>query len=426
VVCLAAAKSSHEVPEVSNCRQFRGRVTQTMQLSALQSNLVEIPPTALSVATVSDSLTFPPDAMVGSVGDLARVLAAGTEVPEEFYFAAGLTVFGSMCGSDLNVNVAFRVEPRLYTVLLGDSYGVKKSTAMKKTLEFFGGLVIRKPNYNYGVGSAEGLAQALREYPNLILAFDELRAFVDKTTVSGSVLLPMVTALFEGNDWQNTTKNKKQSVPVRNVHLSLIGCCTTATYSDIWTRDAIAIGFPNRLFVVNADRKGKVAWPAPPDPAALGAIRTKIQQQLARLPLALDMDVAGREIWERWYANLPASEHARRLDTIGFRLLALIALTTDKNVIDAETVKTVTRIMDYELNVRITTDPIDADNKVSKLEEKIRRQLELKGPLSERDLRRHTHADRDGLWAFKSARDNLVMAKDIVKDGDKFRRGLLN
>jgi len=100
--------------------------------------------------------------MAGSLGGLARVMAEGTEVPEEFYFAAGLTVLGAMCGKDLSVSVGFKVEPRLYTVLLGDSYAVKKSTAMRKTLEFFGAMDIRKPHFNYGVGSAEGLVQSLR------------------------------------------------------------------------------------------------------------------------------------------------------------------------------------------------------------------------------------------------------------------------
>jgi hypothetical protein len=76
--------------------------------------------------------------MAGSLGHLARVMADGTEVPEEFYFAAGLTVLGAMCGKDLSVSVGFKVEPRLYTVLLDDSYAVKKSTAMRKALEFFG------------------------------------------------------------------------------------------------------------------------------------------------------------------------------------------------------------------------------------------------------------------------------------------------
>jgi len=101
--------------------------------------------------------------------------------------------------------------------------------------------------------------------------------------------------------------------------------------------------------------------------------------------------------------------------------LPLIALTTDKDVIDAETVKSVTSILDYELNIRMVTDPIDADSTVSKLEEKIRRVLGARGPLTARDLRRYTHADRDGLWAFDSARKNLIAANDVAKDGDEFR-----
>ena len=75
------------------------------------------------------SLEFPRDAMVGSIGDLARLLAKGTEVPEEFYFAAGLTMLGALCVDRLSVSLSFDVEPRLYTVLLGESYAVKVATS---------------------------------------------------------------------------------------------------------------------------------------------------------------------------------------------------------------------------------------------------------------------------------------------------------
>ena len=88
-------------------------------------------------------------------------------------------------------------------------------------------------------------------------------------------------------------------------------------------------------------------------------------------------------------------------------------------MIDVETVRHVTSILDYELNIRMLTDPIDADSTVSRLEEKIRRVLGARG--TERDLRRFTHADRDGLWAFDSARKNLIAANDVAKDGDEFR-----
>lgn len=62
----------------------------------METNLYEVGnPTILTAVAIPDlgsgernSLALPPDAMVGSIGDLARTLADGTEVPEEFYFAA--------------------------------------------------------------------------------------------------------------------------------------------------------------------------------------------------------------------------------------------------------------------------------------------------------------------------------------------------
>ena len=188
----------------------------------------------------------------------------------------------------------------------------------------------------------------------------------------------------------------------------------------MWTQEAIAIGFPNRLFLVSADRKRKVAWPQQPDQAELDALRSRISKQIGRLPLTLDITKEAKTAWEHWYENLPASEHAKRLDTIGFRLLPLIALITDKNSIDLETVEVVVSILDYELNIRRLFDPIDADNLVAKVEEKIRRVLKDRGSLRRRDLRRAVHADRDGLWAFTAALANLHKEGVIKPDGGIF------
>ena len=140
----------------------------------------------------------------------------------------------------------------------------------------------------------------------------------------------------------------------------MVGCCTTETYEHLWTTEAIAIGMLNRLFVVDADAKPKVAWPSPPDQAALEELRGRIQQQLARLPIAFDIAPKAKLLWEDWYHNLPSSEHARRLDTIGLRLMPILALTMDKTSIDTEVIEHVTAMLDYELNLRALTDPIDA------------------------------------------------------------------
>src|SRR5262249_24997512 len=160
--------------------------------------------------------------------------------------------------------------------------------------------------------------------------------------------------------------------------------------------EAVSIGFPNRLFVVGADRKCKIAWPAQPDAERLAAIRAELLQQLSRLPLSLEATTEAKSQWEKLYLVLPSSEHVIRLDTRGFRLLTLIALTTGKTAIDTETVSTVRLILDYELKMRELTDPIDADNLIAKLEEKIRRVLAQKGPLKKRELKKAVNAHRTG------------------------------
>jgi Protein of unknown function (DUF3987) len=370
----------------------------------------------------SNSAAFPSEALVGSIGNFARLMGRDSEVPEEFYFACGLTMVGAMAGTKLKLGLSFESEPRLYTVLLGGSYDVKKSTAMKHSITFFDSLKVPCPYVSYGVASAEGLVNDLNKSTgSLILAYDELRALVDKCNIKGSTLLPAVTSLFEQTKWHNTTKNPKNSVSCDNAHLSILGCCTSETYKHLWTSQAIGIGLTNRLFIVLAEAKPKVSWPEKPSDKELSLIRRRIEEQLSNLPRTFDITPKAKARWEKWYNGLQSSEHTRRLDTIGYRLLALIALTTDKDEIDLDTVATVCRILDYELAIRILTDPIDADGTIARLEESIRRNLGVKGPLTKNELRQCTSADKYGIWAFEQALKNLQGVGDIVPEGRGYR-----
>lgn len=367
----------------------------------------------------SAGAAFPRFAINGTLGELARELSKGTEVPEEFIFAASLTCFGAIASGQLTLKLGMDSDTRLYTVLLGKSASAKKSSAMARTIEFFQKLNSPIPwIVNYGVGSAEGLANEFTKHQRILLAYDELRSFTDKTKVQASVLLPMIASLFEKYSWDNTTKTG--AVSVRNARLSLVGCCTTETYEHLWTTEAIAIGMLNRLFVVDAEAKPKVAWPNPPDQAALEQLRGRIQQQLARLPVTFDITAEAKLLWEDWYCNLPVSEHAKRLDSIGMRLMPILALTADKLNIDAVVVGRVIAILDYELKLRALTDPIDTDDRIARMEEKVRRTLNAKGQLTRRELQQKVHASREGLWAFDTALKNLMNNKEVSSEGGKY------
>jgi hypothetical protein len=382
-------------------------------LSGLGSDVITVSGNA---AVAGKYLTaFPKQAIVGSLGEVAVELSKGTEVPEEFIFATALTCLASIVSGELKLKIGLDSDTRLYTVLLGTSHETKKSSAMKRTITFFQSI---KPQWTviYGAGSAEGLGKELNKNSRILLAYDELRAFIDKTNIKASVLLPMATSLFENYSWDNPTKDR--SLSIRNARLSLVGCCTTGTYEHLWTSEAIAIGLINRLFVVDADAKPRIAWPTPPDEDVLATLRARIQGQLAQLPLCFDVTPDAKTAWENWYCNHQRGEHSRRLDTIGFRLIPLIALTMDKEIVDQEVVEIVTAILGYELNVRMRTDPIDADGLVAKLEEAIRRTLKARGPLPKRSLQQIVHAHRYGIWVFDSAIQNLIRNEDIMlEDG---------
>jgi hypothetical protein len=365
------------------------------------------------------SIAFPQHTVVGSVGDLARELADGTEVPEEFFFAAALTVIGSLCAERLKLAVNLECEPRLYTVLLGASSDVKKSTALRRTIKTLLPLLAGKIEVLYGIGSAEGLARVLAEKNNVLLAYDEMKSLFDKCKIEGSSLLAMTASFFENNRWSNPTKDPKASIEVSDGHLSLLACCTIDTYSNMWTAEAISIGLPNRLFVVSSDRKRKVAWPREPDLDNIERIVKRIQRQLDGVPKTLGITPEAKARWSDWYMELGSGLHSKRLDALGFRLMQILALTADRELVDLQTIDAVLTILNYELRIRMLTDPIDAENVVARMEEKIRRTLAAKGPLNHRQLLRFVNAHRSGLWAFETAIANLKHHEQV-----RFENGL--
>lgn len=357
---------------------------------------------------------FPKIAITGTLGELAQELSAGTEVSEEFVFVAAISYVGAAVSGYLKLNIGTDSRTNLYSMLLGSSADAKKSTALHKVRNFMESCDMpSKLNLKVvdGVGSAEGLAKELQKSSRVLLFYDELRALMEKTKIQASALLPMVTSLFEGSNWSNSTKD--HGVEVKNVHLSLIGCCTPETYEKLWSTEAISIGLPNRFVVVTGNKKDKVAWPRMPDTHTLDALRVKIQQQLALLPKTFDITDDAKVAWEKWYYNLPSSECAKRLDAIGFRLLPIFAMTMDKSSVDLQVIDIVTQILDYEFHLRKLIDPIDADTLIARLEEKIRRQLG-KCPMTLSDLKRQTNASRSGYWAFNCALENLKKAGEIA------------
>ena len=196
--------------------------------------------------------------MAGAAGNFAKIYSAHLESASHFFYMAFLTCLGNLIAGLVSLASEVSSPARLFLLLLGESADDRKSTAISKTISFFRN-AITDFGVCHGVGSAEGLAKILDCQPRLLLVYDEFKAFVSKSKIDSSVLLPCVTTLFESDWYENVTL--KKAIKIEGANLSMLAACTLETYETIFDQSFLAIGFPNRLFLCPGKSERKFAFP---------------------------------------------------------------------------------------------------------------------------------------------------------------------
>jgi len=370
----------------------------------------EPPPVELEFSKIMD----------GVAGQFAEVYSTYLEAPPHFFYMAFLTALGATLADRIKLVSAIEPQPRLYTILLGESATVRKSTAIQQTVKLFKEIPGDYLHTCWGIGSPEGLQKRLKENNRLLVCFDEFKQFVSKCQITASVMLPCVNTLFESNQYENSTK--KSDIRLDDVYLSMLAASTTATYQNTWSSQFTDIGFTNRLFLVpgTAKKKFSVPYQIPRGEKTSLIIRlTKIFKR-AEVNIWFKITPDARRLFHKWYMKIEDSVHSARLDTYAMRLMSLLAVNEDKKEVDVEITKKVITLCNWQLKVRKLYDPVDADNTIAKLEEGIRRRLKLK-PHTMRDLKKFTNADRYGVWFFDRAIKNLHGIGEIRWDMSKKR-----
>lgn len=398
-----------------NALNLDSDLDQTIEL--MGNELASMGNVDINATTNAQSRNDFPDVMKGLAGDFAELYSSYLESPEQFFFMGFLTCLGNAVAGDLTIDSELAPEPRLYTLLLGESADERKSTALKKTVDFFRD-ALHEFSVCHGIGSAEGLQKKLQENGRLVLVLDEFKAFTSKCRIDSSVLLPCVNTLFEDNRYESRTKNK--AVIIEDGHLSLLAASTIQTYERIYDRNFIDIGFTNRVFIVPGTATQKFSIPPKipeSDIVRLKERLVKVQRHVQENP-ALAVSPEAMKVYDSWYKNRESTIHNKRLDVYALRFMALLAANELKKVVDVEVVKDAMTLADWQLDMRRLHDPIDADSNIAIMEEKIRRYLG-KEPKTERDLKRSTHANRAGIWIFENARNNLHRAGEIGWNKEK-------
>ncbi len=387
-----------------------------------EAGLPRVEPSAAAPAE-AEPLHVPAAGMIGLARDFARVYASHLEAPASFFYFAYLTYLGALLSRKIILKSSLDVEPRLYAVLVGESSDTRKTTALRKTNHFFRSLTDWEPAVLLGVGSAEGLARALKDSPELLLQFDELKSFVSKAQADASVLLPMVGSLFELNEYDNRTK--EGSISVRKVSLSLLAACTQDTYATMFDRRFHAIGFLNRLWLVADRTTAKIAVPDPIRAQDLDGLQKSTMELLKDIQrryrentyqrVEFGLTKRAHAVFEAWYLARQGTIFEKRLETYGHRLMLLLAAMTGKGEVDEQIATAVVELLKYQLEARRECDPVDAENTVAILEERIRRAL-ARGAMTGRTLRYRLHYDRVGLWLWNTAIENLRKASELRWD----------
>lgn len=356
----------------------------------------------------TDKLPFP-DIMSGPAGDFANLYSSYLEPPIHFFYICFLACLGSFLPITLASELG--TQPRLFVVLLGQSADEKKSTAITKTVNFFQD-VLTTFKVCFGVGSAEGLQKILKESPRLLLCFDELKQLIGKCKIDSSILLPFINTLFESNRYEAHTKTA--SIYLDDVHLSLLAASTIQTYERTWDSSFTDIGFNNRLFIVPGSGEKKYSFPKKIPERYKVPLQKKLAAIINFVGSGLEIEISDEAelLYDDWYKKQDKSIHAKRLDTYALRFMMLLAINEMEKTIDKSIVGKVIKLMDWQLAARQLHDPIDADNQMAKMEEKIRRVLKT-SPHSDRDLQRAVHSHRVGLWIYDKALSNLIKAHEI-------------
>jgi hypothetical protein len=363
---------------------------------------------------------FPNCIMSGVAKDFVDLHSPCLESPPQFGYMAFLTCLGSLVSNRLTLETGLKPQPRLYTLLLGPSGASRKSTVMRVTIDFFKSYIngIQGQGFSVcsGVGSDIGLLEQLKDFDKVLLHLDEFKQLTSKSGIQGSNLLPCIASLFDNSCYENRTKN--EHIKINDSHLSILAASTPETYESTWDPEFTNIGLNNRLFIVPGEGERGDGFPPVIQVQRITEVQMKLHAILRHVGQSMTLGISGsaKGLHSEWYQNLETSVYAQRLEAYALRLMCLIAVNDLKSEVDDETVKTAIALCDWQLEMRKLYTPVDADNTMARMEEKIRRQLETKGKLTRRELSQYTNAGRSGIWYFDKALSNLEKSGEITRE----------
>jgi hypothetical protein len=367
--------------------------------------------------TESSFPAFPNAIIQGVAKKFVDLYSPIRETPEAFLWLAFLTYLGNAISPYIRLDCESS-EPRFYGVVIGKSGRTRKSAGNNVARDLFKKVAPQGQVIIEGFGSAEGMLKKLgvSDLPKpAIVHLDEMNILSSKTDINGSAGIAPLHQLFENHDYDHPLA--QGGYTVRSAYLSLVGASTPEDFREAWSSKHANAGFFSRLLVVAGDADQRVPRPVDPDPSALTALVDEVKNLLSSVvkrSRVFKMDEDADKVWANFYDNFGDGPEWNRIDTYGFRLMAVQAVLRGEEAVTKTNVQQVVDFLQYEVAVREAVSPVIAENSLAQMEGLIRRHLPEGKPMTKRDLEHDTNAHRFGIEIFRRAIGNMFTNGEIT------------
>ena len=398
-----------------------------------------------------------------AVGAFAKLCGADNNIPLKMYAEAFRCVLGAVVGDRLSCPGVDGAVPRTYTVIVAPK-GKGKGTAIRRAVRFFNqpcdgwssdnnGRGVRV-SFTHGLLSGErdsmwkpkgigawmaaassvpGMARLCKELestsknkpqftwgntlPRIISVHEEMKTFLSTLFIEGGVgsgMEGVVCQLWDDVTFHGTATGTREAAYGEMMFSMLCGV-TEQDWFDLLSRgNAVGSGLMSRFNIIGTEGGFEnVSKMKPPDFTELqGTFLPRVLQLEDAHARLVPSEAADRIICE-WADNLP--EGSERMNVQAWRSALLIAWLRHEDTISAKTAEDAVSLGQYQIASHEYYRTKSADTANARVQARILRVLEMKGPMSKREMQRHTHAHRDGTELWNRALDGLVRDRAIGK-----------
>ena len=413
---------------------------------------------------------YPTIAWEGTVvAEFAKLCAGDNNIPRKMYAEAFRCALGAVVGDRISCPGVDGALPRSYTVIVAPK-GKGKGTAIRRAVKFFSqpwygmrstpGLIIQgdssgllsgerdfvwKPK---GIGawiaaasSVPGMARLTKDLestiknkphmtwgstlPRILSVHEEMKTFLSTLFIEGGVgsgMEGVVCQLWDDVTFHGTATGTRDAAYGEMMFSMLCGV-TEQDWFDLLSRgNAVGSGLMSRFNMIGTEGEFEnVSRMHPPDFTALQETFLPRVIQLEDAHARVRPTEAADTIISEWADNLP--EGSERMNIHAWRSALLLAWLRHEEAITAKTAEDAVRLGEYQVTSHDYYRTKSADTANARVQARLLRALEMKGPLFKRDLQRYTHAHRDGTELWNRALAGLLHDKAVGQreDGAYFR-----